>query len=66
MSPSEFDAYLSLLGKLLHLSSRQRELIAAELRDHLEERLQCLLAEGVPRPDALRIAIDELGESGVG
>jgi|GEM_PF-2355970 len=63
MSESEFDAYLSLLGKLLHLSARQRQLIASELQDHLEERLQALLADGVPRQQALRMAVEELGDA---
>lgn len=65
MSESEFEAYLSLLGKLLHLSARQRQLIAAELQDHLEEHFQALIAQGVPRDQALRMAVEALGDAAV-
>jgi hypothetical protein len=40
MSEQEFDLYLKLLAKCLRLTSGQREQIADELRDHLEERLE--------------------------
>jgi hypothetical protein len=63
MSESEFDAYLSLLGKLLNLSARQRMQIADELRDHLEERFQSLLDQGTPRDEALRLAVEDLGDA---
>jgi hypothetical protein len=63
MSESEFETYLSLLGKLLHLSAKQRAQIADELRDHLEERFQTLLDQGVPREEALRLAVEELGDA---
>jgi len=63
MSESEFETYLSLLGKLLNLSAKQRAQIADELRDHLEERFQSLLDQGTPREEALRLAVEELGDA---
>ncbi|MDZ4687886.1 MAG: permease prefix domain 1-containing protein, partial [Planctomycetaceae bacterium] len=63
MSESEFDAYLSLLGKLLNLSAKQRAHISDELRDHLEERFHALLDQGTPRDEALRAAVEELGDA---
>jgi hypothetical protein len=63
MSESEFDTYLSLVGKLLNLSGRQRRQIADELRDHLEEQFQSLLDQGLPREEALRLAVEDLGDA---
>lgn len=65
MSQREFEAYLSLLSKLLPLTSSQREDVADELRDHLEERTARLVAEGLPAEDAARQAIEELGDAAV-
>ncbi len=48
MSEQEFDLYLKLLAKCLRLTSGQRELIADELRDHLEERLEELRGPASP------------------
>ncbi len=39
MGEQEFERYLALLSGMLRLSRGQRESIASELRDHLEERL---------------------------
>ncbi len=62
MSEREFDAYLKLLGGLLRLSPGQREQIAGELRDHMEERLDALLAAGISREEAVAQALEEFGD----
>jgi hypothetical protein len=63
MSEQEFDLYLKLLAKCLRLTSGQREQIADELRDHLEERLEELARAGVPREKAVVQALDEFGDA---
>jgi len=63
MPEPEFEAYLSLLSKLLHLSRTQQAEIAAELRDHLEERLRDLTSQGHNRERAIALALEELGDS---
>lgn len=63
MSEREFDAYLKLLAGLLQLGPEQRERIAAELRDHMEDRLESLLAAGYSRDDAVAKALEEFGDA---
>ncbi len=63
MSKSEFDQYIALLSGLLRLSPTQREEIATELRDHLEERLGELLDQGMSRDKAIKIALEEFGDA---
>ena len=63
MSQHEFDQFLSLLNRLLRLSSSEREAIANELCDHLEERLTELLSQGVPRYKAIETALEEFGDA---
>jgi HAAS len=63
MSDHEFENYLALLSRLLRLDVRQREQIAGELRVHLEDRLDDLLARGVPRHEAVRQALEEFGDA---
>jgi hypothetical protein len=63
MSEQEFELYLKLLSRCLGLTSRQREQIADELRDHLEERLGELARTGVSREQAIFQAIDEFGDA---
>ncbi len=63
MSDYEFEAYLTLLSKLLRLSGKQREAIAAELRDHLDQRMTELQARGVDRDDAVLRALEEFGDA---
>ncbi len=65
MSEQEFELYLKLLAKCLRLTSGQREQIADELRDHLEERLEELARAGVPREKAVVQALDEFGDAAV-
>ena len=63
MSDHEFDTYLTLLTKLLRLSGEQRGQIASELRAHLEDRLDELLARGMPRDEAVKLALEEFGDA---
>lgn len=63
MSDHEFENYLALLAKLLRLDTKQRDAIAGELRDHLEQRLDELLARGVPRHEAVRLALEDFGDA---
>jgi hypothetical protein len=63
MSDQEFDNYLALLSRLLKLGAKQRDAIAGELRSHLEDRLDELLARGMPRDEAVRQALEEFGDA---
>ncbi|MBI5760638.1 MAG: hypothetical protein HZA46_19140 [Planctomycetales bacterium] len=63
MSEAEFEKFLALLSGMLKLDAVQRDEIATELRDHLENRLTELLAEGVPRDKAILIALEEFGDA---
>jgi hypothetical protein len=67
MIEREFDDYLALLRGLLRLRKKQCDAIADELRDHMDARLEDLLAEGIPREKAVQIALEEFGDAaGVG
>lgn len=63
MSEHEFEKFLALLSGMLKLDAAQRDEIATELRDHLEDRLSELLADGVPRDKAILIALEEFGDA---
>lgn len=63
MSDQDFERYLALLSGFLKLSRPQRDAIAEELRDHLEQRLFELRAEGHNEHDAMRIALEEFGDA---
>lgn len=63
MSQQEFESYLRLLARFLHLNGSQREAIARELRAHMEDRLEDLLARGYRREDAIATALDEFGDA---
>jgi hypothetical protein len=63
MPEQDFELYLSLLSRFLRLNPAQRDEIADELRDHLEQRLEELAARGVPRDKAIRQALDEFGNA---
>jgi hypothetical protein len=63
MSDHEFENYLTLIGRLLRLSSAQREVIGEELRDHIESRLSELTSRGLTHAEAVRIALDEFGDA---
>ena len=63
MSDREFNNYLTLLAGLLRLGDKQRKEIAEELRAHLEDRLEELVAQGVPRNEAVQRALSEFGDA---
>src|SRR5689334_1413802 len=63
MSDREFENYLTLLAGLLRLSGKQRDAIADELRSHLEDRLDELMARGVSREEAVKQALAEFGDA---
>src|SRR5262245_1806993 len=63
MSDHEFNNYLMLLSGLLRLGEKQRRAIAEELRSHLEDRLEELLARGVPPEQAIGQALAEFGDA---
>jgi len=65
MPEPEFEAYLTLLSKLLHLTKAQNAEITAELRDHLEVRLYELQVQGHDRSRAIALALEELGDAAV-
>ena len=65
MSQQEFELYLKRLSRGLRLTSRQRAQISDEMRDHLEERLEELADAGVPRDQAVLLALDEFGDASV-
>ena len=63
MSDHEFENYLALLSRLLRLSGKQRDQISEELRAHLEDRLDELIARGVSHEAAVRQALEEFGDA---
>jgi len=63
MSQQDFDSYLALLCRLLRIAPQQREQVAEEFRTHMEDRLEELLAAGLPREEAIQQAIGEFGDA---
>ncbi|MFN0054796.1 MAG: permease prefix domain 1-containing protein [Planctomycetales bacterium] len=63
MPEHEFELYLNLLSRFLRLKPAQRDGIADELRDHLEQRLQELAAQGLTHEVAIRTALEEFGDA---
>lgn len=63
MSQQEFDTYLSLLCRLLRIAPQQREQVAEEFRTHMEDRLEELLAKGMDREGAVKLALEEFGDA---
>src|SRR5678815_2629018 len=63
MSQLEFDTYLSLLCRLLRIAPQQREQVAEEFRAHMEDRLEELLARGMERETAIKLALEEFGDA---
>lgn len=63
MTDSQFDNFLALVRSLLRLTPQQREALGDELRDHLESRREELESEGRSRDDAIRIAVEEFGDT---
>jgi len=65
VSHQEFENYLALLTRLLKVAPSQRQQLAEEFRAHLEDRLDELLAGGMPREKAVHKAIGEFGDAAV-
>jgi hypothetical protein len=63
MSDREFENYLALLSTLLRLDPKQRGEIGDELRSHLEDRLDELMARGISREHAVKQALAEFGDA---
>ena len=63
MDNREFENYLTLLSSMLQIRGEQREAIARELQAHLEDRLDDLLARGVDRDEAVKLALSEFGDA---
>lgn len=63
MSELEFEAYLRLMGRFLHMSEAQRQTLGRELRGHMEDRMDELLARGYSREDAITTILDEFGDA---
>ncbi len=63
MSNEEFENYVALMGKLLHLTSEQRDQISGELQDHMQMRVADLMGEGIAKPDAISQALEEFGDA---
>ena len=63
MSEHEFEQFLALFRGMLRLNPAQRDEIAAELMDHLQERLAELSDRGMPRDKAVKIALEEFGDA---
>ncbi len=63
---SAIDAWLSVFARLMHLPESTRQSIRMELREHLRERVRDLVLSGGStgdERDAVRLAIEELGET---
>ncbi len=63
MDEPEFQNYLTLLTGLLRLGAKQREKIAAEMQDHLQQRTGELLTEGLSREEAVSKALADFGDA---
>src|SRR5438067_5476737 len=63
MSDREFDNYLTFLAGLRRRDAKQRGTIADELRSHLEDRLDELMARGVSRDEAVKQSLAEFGDA---
>tara|TARA_R110000765_G_scaffold50297_13_gene102162 strand:+ start:1839 stop:3146 length:1308 start_codon:yes stop_codon:yes gene_type:complete len=66
VTPSNRDSiasWLDVLTSMLSLPEVQREQVRDELEDHLRSRVDDLLITGTPEPEAIRIAVAELGET---
>ena len=63
MSEHEFEQFLAIFRGMLRLNPAQRDEIAAELMDHLQERLAELSARGMSREKAVQSALEEFGDA---
>lgn len=62
MPEQEFESFLAALSKHLRLSPAQRQSVTSELRDHLETRFNDLINSGIPRDEAIRRTLDDVGD----
>lgn len=60
---NEFEAWLALLARMLRLKPQQREDLARELRTHMEDALEALTAEGIPRDRAVLRILEDFGDA---
>tara|TARA_R110000868_G_scaffold241497_1_gene496228 strand:+ start:227512 stop:228873 length:1362 start_codon:yes stop_codon:yes gene_type:complete len=66
VTPSNRDSiasWLDVLTSMLSLPEGQRQQVRDELEDHLRSRVDDLLITGTAEPEAIRIAVAELGET---
>jgi hypothetical protein len=63
MSEHEFEKFLAIFRGLLRLNPAQRDEIAAELMDHLQERLSDLSDRGMSHEQAVQAALEEFGDA---
>ncbi|MEM7627429.1 MAG: hypothetical protein AAF333_17675 [Planctomycetota bacterium] len=63
MSDQEFQTYLDELCEKLNLSTKQREAIAGELRDHMASRLEDLHPAAQDRDVVIRGALEDFGDA---
>jgi hypothetical protein len=59
----EVSIYLDEVRAHLHLDPRTSQRVISELYSHLEEKVSDLAEQGVPEPDAARIALTSFGEA---
>lgn len=60
---SSIDAWLGVVSRLMRLPEATRTEIRNELREHLRERIRDLMLSGRDEREAVRTAIEELGET---
>jgi len=66
VSPSSRDSisgWLDVLTSMLALPESKRVQVRDELEDHLRSRVDDLLISGMTEPEAVRVAVSELGET---
>ncbi len=62
-SRDSISSWLDVLTSMLAVSESQRDQVRDELEDHLRSRVDDLLIVGKPEPEAIQIAVAELGET---
>ncbi len=66
VTPSNKDSisgWLDVLTSMLSLNEPQRSQVRDEMEDHLRSRVDDLLITGLSEPEAVRVAVSELGET---
>ena len=62
-APATVDSWLDVFDRLLRLPAGQKTAIREELRSHLTDRVRDLMLAGADRDEAMRQAVNELGEA---